>query len=362
MTEIVYRFVPMGTVAKPASGRVYLDVGNSLVPGVIDHHQPDAPELCTSALVLDQPRLVTAQVAGLGSGEPMEVVTHFFPDMDAITAVHFTAMLLSGRRPGAGARRWAGYVCDVDRGLTRLDPNRPLTAYALFLARMELVAQAGDAADRTAVSVRVLDAGRALIDWLLAGIDAGAEPDALAEAAGADPTFAAEVELIYADLARYRLDLQRAERFVVPLPKATGGGREQAPGLWIRQPDAVLFKAWARGDQAGAEDERGFVFTAVELSGERSILSVMPDSGLWLYGLGERLEEAETDKRRRLGRERRGEPRPGYVSPDPWYDGRSPLHNFTIIDAPHGGTLLSGREIRGIFDAWLKRPDGQTSL
>ena len=81
---------------------------------------------------------------------------------------------------------------------------------------------------------------------------------------------------------------------------------------------------------------------------------VQPDAGVDLKGLGDALEDAETARRRALGQERRGTPRPGYASPDPWYDGRSPLHRFTIVDAPHGGTVLTPPAVRAVFEAWLE--------
>jgi len=48
------------------------------------------------------------------------------------------------------------------------------------------------------------------------------------------------------------------------------------------------------------------------------------DTGLALTALGAELEAA----------------------PDPWYDGRAPLHRFTIVDTPHGGTVLTPPEVR----------------
>jgi len=69
---------------------------------------------------------------------------------------------------------------------------------------------------------------------------------------------------------------------------------------------------------------------------------------VYLKGLGDLLEKAEQEKRKALGSEIQGENRPGYNSPDPWYDGRSPLHNYTIIDSPRMGTVLQMIEIQKI--------------
>jgi hypothetical protein len=89
----------------------------------------------------------------------------------------------------------------------------------------------------------------------------------------------------------------------------------------------------------------------------RCILSVTPQSGASLQGLGALLDGAEAERRRRVygvddreadpatGAAR--EPRPGYANADPWYDGRA--HGYTIVDAPRAGTMLTAGEIEELF-------------
>jgi hypothetical protein len=347
---IRYRFVPPGSVAAPGPGELYLDTGNRLAPGVIDHHQPDAPARCTAALVLEHPALVLSQVIDLAPGEPLTIVTHQAPDMDAVTAAVLVERVLADS-VSDGARRLADAVCAVDRGETTLHPAAPITAYSVLLATLQLAAsRAGGDADAAALAA--MEAGADLVRWLIARLDAHPDPSALDQALAHEPAWAEARRLIHADLTLYRRDLATAERLRPALPRIDGG-LAPVPGLWVEQPEAMLFKSWARGDVAGAADPRGFVFLAVVLSPQRVILSVQPGRGLWLKGLGDALEHAETAKRRRLGKERRGEPRPGYASPDPWYDGRSPLHGWTIVDAPRDGSVLTPAEVRGVLDAWL---------
>jgi hypothetical protein len=69
--------------------------------------------------------------------------------------------------------------------------------------------------------------------------------------------------------------------------------------------------------------------------------------------LGTRLEQVEHDRRISIGgtderefHQLTGERlpnRPGYDNPDPWYDGRA--HDYTIIDSPRCGTVLTAEEI-----------------
>ncbi|WP_295387730.1 hypothetical protein [uncultured Thiodictyon sp.] len=352
MIQFRYCFVPMGATAEPAPHRVYLDVGNRLGAGLIDHHQPGAPERCTAALVLEQAQAIRSQARALPPGQPLEIVTHQQPDLDAITAAYFVESLVTGRLPRPAADRWADAVCLIDRGHTRLSPSQPIVPYAVFLARLELAAADAEQAQPDGASLAALSAGQALVAWAVNRLDQGVPVDRLGEHLAAAPDFQAEVGLIHADLETYRHDLARAERLSLALPRADGRGTETVPGLWIERPQSLLFKAWARGDASGAGDPRGFVFTAVQLSPTRIILSIQPDLGLWLKGLGQVLEEAETARRRQLGCERQGAPRPGYAGPDPWYDGRSPLHGYTIVDAPHGGTVLDATQVRAAFERW----------
>ena len=78
-----------------------------------------------------------------------------------------------------------------------------------------------------------------------------------------------------------------------------------------------------------------------------SLFSVIAD--VFLKGLGDLLEEREVPKRKQLGQVREGEPRPGYHSPDPWYDGRGTPHNYTILANPSQGTVLSKQDVRAII-------------
>jgi hypothetical protein len=87
------------------------------------------------------------------------------------------------------------------------------------------------------------------------------------------------------------------------------------------------------------------------------VLSVTPESGASLRGLGALLDRAEADRRRqRHGVDDRAiepktraplPPRPGYDNADPWYDGRA--HGYTIVDAPRSGTVLTADEIDDVF-------------
>jgi hypothetical protein len=77
-----------------------------------------------------------------------------------------------------------------------------------------------------------------------------------------------------------------------------------------------------------------------------------------LKGLGAELERAESQKRKKMKKMRPTEPRrwPDVDNSDPWYDGRSPVHAYTIVDAPHDGTVLEVAEVVEILKKgkWVK--------
>jgi hypothetical protein len=147
------------------------------------------------------------------------------------------------------------------------------------------------------------------------------------------------------------------------------GGTVAAVALLVRDvqnsydPErCIYFKDWARTDARRAANGTGFDVLSVFMTegpgqSRRCILSVRPETGATLRGLGELLDTAEAERRRavfgvddRVTDPATGSPkvpRPGYANADPWYDGRA--QGYTIIDAPRAGTLLTADQIEPIF-------------
>jgi len=349
--NLSFAFVPAGTVAVSETGKVYVDVGNAFCSGVLDHHHPDSPDACTAMLVLNHPEYVMGQV----EDNHLTIIPHQYPDLDAITGAWFARQHVLGKPVWEIHQQWADYVCMVDRGFTTLDPAKPVTPYSVFMMRMHLLRKSLPD-DVQLASREMLKVGFDFLDKVMSWLEAGNDIEngvSLIEIGGFD----AEVDAVDADLQAYRRDIQRAELFVASLPLKTGVGKGDVPGLWIEKPESVMFKSWARGDTEKAHDSEGFVFLGIQVSDERFILSVDPSSDVYLKGLGDELEKAEAAKRKELGLERHGENRPGYDSPDPWYDGRSPLHNYTIVDSPRKGTLLAAGEVRHLLNLMVQHKE-----
>ncbi|MCR4395685.1 MAG: hypothetical protein NUW07_03010, partial [Candidatus Saccharicenans sp.] len=68
--EVVFQFAPYGQEFQPQPATLVLDVGLKTVPGIIDHHQPEAEAECAASLVVKYPQLVLRHLA-----EPIEKIT-----------------------------------------------------------------------------------------------------------------------------------------------------------------------------------------------------------------------------------------------------------------------------------------------
>ena len=71
------------------------------------------------------------------------------------------------------------------------------------------------------------------------------------------------------------------------------------------------------------------------------------------------LEQAEQAKRQELNKHRLPPPHwPDVDNSDPWYDGRSPIHDYTIVASPRIGTVLDVDAVVHILQCgdWLREP------
>jgi hypothetical protein len=370
-----YAFVGMGQQAPPdgAPGdRLYLDTGNDLRPGVIDHHQLTAYSGSTTGLVLVHPELIDgAVVPARRRDDPFTLVVHEQPDLDCVSSAYLASAYLTTSSFPGGAEALAHYVDKVDEGLLGLTLANPFALYAAYSRLADNIS--AEAARSNPERWRAaVEGGMRLIDHVLAEVRGG---EALPEVdAFACPGLLGEADrqAVRDDIDRYARKLAdphtHARQARLRLP-GQYGGQTVVEALVVRDvqnaDDAgrvLFFKDWARSDSRRAGNGRGFVALSVFMSesarqGRRCILSVVPDSGASLRGLGTLLDQAEADRRRRLyGVDDRATdpatgaprvPRPGYANSDPWYDGRA--HGFTIVDSPRGGTLLTADEIEAIF-------------
>lgn len=388
-----YCFMPPGERAATTPGVVYVDVGGTVAPGIIDHHGLDGPGTCSAMLVVEQreqvynhllsPWLVRFEEGRVPAGAVWTptLVLHHDPDFDALVAAFLVRLLIAEGDLPRYARALAGYALEVDQGryllplrvaleaqeegALHLDPRELDAIHLAYLAIQSFTGPDG----RELSSGEKLRLGFELIECVLAGIAAarGEAPRKLEElvpgapgvdAWRADARFAPFAALLDRDLEIFREDFRQGRTVdSVPLPAADGGAAVPVRAFVAAGPPrSVLHKYWVRG--------AGFPFflcplgvaagqgSAGRTARRRIILSLDPTFSVdgrkpSLRGLGFRLERAESAARRAAGTEvRRGMPRygGGYCdNPDPWYDGRG--HEWTIVDSPLVGTALPYDEI-----------------
>ncbi|MEQ1839089.1 MAG: hypothetical protein ABL994_01660 [Verrucomicrobiales bacterium] len=202
--------------------------------------------------------------------------------------------------------------------------------------------------------------------------------------------YRAELALLDREAELYRKDVARARRCYVSIPFAKtpyatwservanipffkAGGqvdprhleagceeRRKCDAIFLRDPESLLFKEWAREDRENSLSGGGFVFTAVCYSRRRPrgdnpdqyIFALDPEraDGLHLYPLWARLQEAAFQAERistNFSEEAtRWDFKGRRVGPDPWYDGNA--YAATIIDTPNQGTGLASAQTDGL--------------
>lgn len=353
---IRFRFVRMGEVLEPRVGEIAVDVGSKCVPGVIDHHHRGGGEECAASLVATRPELVLDH---LGEDRRLDtIVMHAWPDLDCVVSAYLVRQLARTGGLPVGAGALAEYTRIVDAGQAPPDSPFETSLWGLYTAAIHVLDPEPGALGEGDVENfrRWIERGFALVDAVLEEAPTGSTDVRLYSYVDG---FDEERALLRSDWRRYREDLSRATVFPVELPRRDGT-RRTVQGLRIRAPRALLFKHFARMEghvfshviyppaDDGADDGRG---------NTRHVLSVDPESDVWLRGLGETLEAAEMQRRAATGDVRPGPARWADVTnADPWYDGRSPLHGFTIVDSPWHGTALGDDDVASVAartDAWI---------
>ena len=171
-----FAFVGMGDHAPPDGGpgdRLFLDTGNDLRPGVIDHHQLTAYNGSTTGLVLVHPELIDgAIVPTRRRDDPFTLVVHEQPDLDCVASAYLAAAYLTTSSFPGGAEALGHYVDKVDEGLLGLTLSNPFALYAAYSRLADgLDSDTGKSnPERWRASV---EGGMRLIDHVLAEVRGG---------------------------------------------------------------------------------------------------------------------------------------------------------------------------------------------
>jgi hypothetical protein len=132
-----FAFVGHGVQAEATPGgpdRLYLDVGNDLRPGVIDHHHLAAYQGSTAGLVVAHPDLVRESIAPDRDPSALfQLVLHADPDLDCVVSAYLASVVLTTGDLPAGAAELARYVDRVDGGHVGLSQEFPFTLFAAYM-------------------------------------------------------------------------------------------------------------------------------------------------------------------------------------------------------------------------------------
>ena len=338
---------------------VILDTGNYLMPGIIDHHQPDlsVAESCVASLVVQD---AEKYLSHLKDQEEVVVITHFVPDLDAIGAVYFTLKYLNNKAFTAFDHLLSDYILEVDSGKLSIDPEYPVSIASIWLA---VTNQKDKVIDNQLIVSKGIDFFDKISELLLINSSPWSV-NFLQNLIG----FEEEIKQIHEDLESYKFDFdQKSTCYSIQLFNILRGGKDVLDVIITSQPTSFLWKYWVRGDRKRSPNKEGFIVTCAHFN-KRSIISVDPNMPYNLKGLGlmidhaeiqllqlsETIEEIEFGPLDEIGN--RGGKRTGFHRNDPWYDGRG-FHNFTIIDAPRAGTQLSEDELNKLLlstELWQK--------
>ncbi|MBV8371430.1 MAG: hypothetical protein JO036_21160 [Candidatus Eremiobacteraeota bacterium] len=396
-------------LAVDVGGRAYGTEGENAP--ILDHHFVAAGSApCAAAAVLHRAEAIRARFAGNGA-EVVWLVAHRDPDFDAFAAMYLARWLieedeqLDWRAHGIDARGW--YDVEGEHGrIRRIDWFSPLVGarcpprfgwavqlagYAACVDHARRIYCARNEALHS-VLYAALSRGRPyyadengaleFFNEVRARLIDGANPHYDSVLANS-PAFAPELAMLARENEHYERDLARARTGIVfvpvgppdfaaayartcaaPLrdegdgePSELGQGAERraVDGVYLRDPECLLFKEWARIDERNSSLGQGFSFTCVAYSARDDAppayyVSLDPDPGrrLHLYPVWERLQRAEIAALRAANADPRARPpRSGFEAraggrgalfTDPWYDGAS--YECTIVVSPNAGTAL----------------------
>lgn len=335
-SRIAFDFVHYGKVLEPRKNTLALDVGMKTIPGVIDHHHPEAETECTASLIAKYPHLVLDHVnkktLDRDTTEPqrLKFITHRLPDFDAVASIFLTLKLIELEEIDPAMGEIAKYTKLVDSASLPKDIDLTATPYSILRALFKSIRK-----EESVANLQRIEEGLRFMNFLYTKSQEGFELlENRSLYAGID-RYEKAIKEAEEDYFEYLSDINRAEKITLFLPQADGKGKRKIDALVVRNPKSYLLKDWARRDRDNPDHREGFGFLMTNFWNKRYILGVDPDKGVNLKGLGEQLNQKEEEKRI-------SEDRPlGFR----WYNGNCPFFNFRIVDSPQDETSLTHAEI-----------------
>ena len=322
-----YRFVPYGSRFQAKKDTIVLDVGMETIPGIIDHHHPDAEAECTASLIVKYPSLVLNHI---DKSKDLHIITHRRPDFDAIASIFLVLRLLETEGVDPVMKKIGSYTKMVDSASIPKGWDLTATPYAILRAMFLKIRKRNEEAYLERVRI-----GLSFITFLYNRAMEGHEIFWNKSLFAGILRYEQAIHKAEEDYFDYLLDLEKSQTVNLDFPLESGLGKKTVDGLIVKNPRSYLFKDWARRDTTNTPLKQGFSFLMTNFGNTRFILGVDPEMGIYLKGLGEMLNRKEAEQRRREGRS----------FTEGWYEGNCPLFNFRIIDSPQDISSLSHQEV-----------------
>jgi len=334
--EVVYQFVKYGEDLKPEKNTLALDVGMKTMPGVIDHHHPEAEPECTASLIAKHPHLVLDHInkdeiaAKEGESSKLRIITHRFPDFDAASSAFLALKLIENGKFDSSMEKIASYTKLVDSASLPDEIDLSCTPYSILRALFTRIRKSEEE-----TNLERMKEGLKFMNFLYSKSEEGYEIFQNRVLFSGVERYENAMRKTDGDYFNYFSDLHRGYIISLYLPATSGHEKKKVDGLIIKNPRSFLSKEWARRDRENSPLGEGFTLLMTNFGNNRYILGVDPRKGVNLKGLGALLNERENEKRKALGRE----------FDMLWYDGNCPFFNFRIVDSPQDMTSLSHEEI-----------------
>ena len=331
-----YRFVPYGSRFQVKKDTLVLDVGMETIPGIIDHHHPDAEPECTASLIVKNPSLVLEHIdrdwITKESDKPyvLHIITHRRPDFDGIASIFLVLKILETGEVDPVMKKIGNYTKMVDSASIPKEWDLPSTPYAILRALFLRIRKRNDEAYLERVRK-----GLSFMNFLYDRSKEGHEIFQNKSLFAGIYSYEQAIHKAKDDYFVYLRDLEQSKPLSLDLPLVSGVGKKTVDGLIVTNPRSYLFKDWARRDTNHSPLNQGFSFLMTNFGNTRYILGVDPEMGIYLKGLGDMLNHKEVEQRKREGR----------PFTERWYEGNCPLFNFRIIDSPQDISSLSHQEV-----------------
>jgi len=398
-----HAFVPHGTQTLPCDGVVYLDVGGSFQPGVIDHHQGTPAGESATGMIVQRPDFVYQHLRRdldrhLSSRNNSSVwrptiVTHYSPDFDAIAATYLVKRLVEDGDLPKCARSLSAYADRIDQGRESLQwegaPTRSLYALILMLSNVseslldelwKTLPTQQDYEGRRSKHEMVLLIGLHLIDLCISAQERSRSIRVGSRTPSTDWVLNEELvdsQLVYVLEAELQADSNRFRDLVsqgavrresnIEIPRQHGDELVSVGVGSIREYHRLAGnKLYLRAQGTDGTPTpltviRGWKYPRIDDSQRQWIIALDPAAtiahpGLSLRGLGASLEL--TEQRARGKRDPRVGiarfPEYGGIA-DPWYDGRA--HAFGIVESPNAGSVLSFEDVHRVLREHFWEPE-----